>query len=158
MDAFSKMSGPNQISFIPEAGKDITAAQLIEPPTGAITYNGLVENIDVSLVYTEAWLRGSGCIPLHNKMEDAATAEISRAQVWQWIHHSCKTVEGKTVTKDLVLDILKECVNKRSLDAAPGNKWTLGGEIMGKVLTGDDMVDFLTLPCYPRIVQLGSSI
>ncbi|ETK80667.1 hypothetical protein L915_13718, partial [Phytophthora nicotianae] len=68
------------------------------------------------------------------------------------------TVEGKTVTKDLVLDILKECVNKRSLDAAPGNKWTLGGEIMGKVLTGDDMVDFLTLPCYPRIVQLGSSI
>ncbi|ETN05096.1 malate synthase A [Phytophthora nicotianae INRA-310] len=158
MDAFSKMSGPNQISFIPEAGKDITAAQLIEPPTGAITYNGLVENIDVSLVYTEAWLRGSGCIPLHNKMEDAATAEISRAQVWQWIHHSCKTVEGKTVTKDLVLDILKECVNKRSLDAAPGNKWALGGEIMGKVLTGDDMVDFLTLPCYPRIVQLGSSI
>ncbi|ETL87358.1 hypothetical protein L917_13422 [Phytophthora nicotianae] len=91
-------------------------------------------------------------------MEDAATAEISRAQVWQWIHHSCKTVEGKTVTKDLVLDILKECVNKRSLDAAPGNKWALGGEIMGKVLTGDDMVDFLTLPCYPRIVQLGSSI
>ncbi|EEY61741.1 malate synthase, glyoxysomal, putative [Phytophthora infestans T30-4] len=158
MDAFSKMSGPNQISFIPEVGKDITAAQLIEPPTGAITYNGLVENIDVSLVYTEAWLRGSGCIPLHNKMEDAATAEISRAQVWQWIRHSCKTVEGKTVTKDLVLDILKECVNKRSLNAPPGNKWALGGEIMGKVLTGDDMVDFLTLPCYPRIVQLGSSI
>ncbi|KAE8910341.1 Malate synthase, glyoxysomal [Phytophthora fragariae] len=158
MDAFSKMTGPNQISFIPEAGKDITAAQLIEPPTGPITYNGLVENIDVSLVYTEAWLRGSGCIPLHNKMEDAATAEISRAQVWQWIRHSCKTVEGKTVTKALVLDILKECVNKRSLNAIPGNKWTLGGEIMGKVLTGDDMVDFLTLPCYPRIVQLGSSI
>ncbi|KAF1792164.1 Malate synthase, conserved site [Phytophthora cactorum] len=150
--------GPNQISFIPEAGKDITAAQLIEPPTGPITSSGLVENIDVSLVYTEAWLRGSGCIPLHNKMEDAATAEISRAQVWQWIRHSCKTVEGKTVTKELVLDILKECVNKRSLNAAPGNKWALGGEIMGKVLTGDDMVDFLTLPCYPRIVQLGSSI
>ncbi|CAI5712434.1 unnamed protein product [Hyaloperonospora brassicae] len=158
MDAFSKMSGPNQIAWIPDAGKDITAAQLMEPPTGAITYNGLVENIDVSLVYTEAWLRGSGCIPLHNKMEDAATAEISRAQVWQWIRHRSKTVEGKTVSKALVLEILQECVNKRSRDAAPGHKWALGGEIMGKVLTGDEMVDFLTLPCYPRIVQLGSSI
>ncbi|TDH65218.1 uncharacterized protein CCR75_009663 [Bremia lactucae] len=158
MDAFDKMSGPNQISFVPEASNDITASELIEPPTGAITYKGLVENIDVSLVYTEAWLRGSGCIPLHNKMEDAATAEISRAQVWQWIRHGCKTIEGKTVTKQLVLDILKDCVDKRSQKFMAGNKWTLGGEIMGKVLTDNVMVDFLTLPCYPRIVQLSSSI
>lgn len=159
MDAFNKgMPAPNQISFIPEAGKNITGADLIEPPTGPITYKGLEENIDVSLVYTEAWLRGSGCIPLHNKMEDAATAEISRAQVWQWIRHSQKTVDGKVITKALVQSILEECVKARSVNTRPDNKWVLGGKVVGKILTDDDMVDFLTLPCYPHIVQLGSSL
>lgn len=159
LDAFNKgMPQSNQISFVPEAGKDTTAAQLIEPAKGPITFAGLEENIDVSLVYTEAWLRGSGCIPLHNKMEDAATAEISRAQVWQWIRHGCKTVDGKTVTKALVLEILKDCVASHSVNARVGNKWALGGDVVGKILTGDDMVDFLTLPCYPHIVQFGSSL
>ncbi|DBA03208.1 TPA: hypothetical protein N0F65_003928 [Lagenidium giganteum] len=157
MDVFDKgMPTPNQISLIPEAGKNVTAADLIEVPVGPITFKGLEENIDVSLVYSEAWLRGSGCIPLHNKMEDAATAEISRAQVWQWIRHSCKTVEGKLVTKQLVQDILTECVKRRSINANGDNKWALAGKVVGKILTDDDMVDFLTLPCYPHIVKFSS--
>ncbi|TMW55129.1 hypothetical protein Poli38472_013891 [Pythium oligandrum] len=159
LDVFNKhMPAANQISKVPEDGKEVVAADLIAVPTGPITVTGLEENIDVSLVYSEAWLRGSGCIPLHNKMEDAATAEISRAQVWQWVRHGSKTVEGKVVTKSLVLSILDECVKRRSVNAKGGNKWALAGRIVGKILTDDDMVDFLTLPCYPHIVQVGSSL
>lgn len=159
MDVFNQhMQSANQISYVPEDGKDTTAAQLLETPRGPITTKGLEENIDVSLVYSEAWLRGSGCIPLHNKMEDAATAEISRAQVWQWVRHSQKTVDGQLITRKLVLDILNDCVKRRSLNAKAGNKWALAGDVVGKILTGEDMVDFLTLPCYPHIVQLGSSL
>jgi len=91
-------------------------------------------------------------------MEDAATAEISRAQVWQWVRHQQKTVDGKLITKALVLEILRECVKRRSLNAKAGNKWVLAGSVVGNILTGDDMVDFLTLPCYPHIVQLGASL
>lgn len=160
LDVFNKgLKTPNQISLIPEAGKDTTAAELIAAPKdGTITRAGLEENIDVTLVYSEAWLRGSGCIPLHNKMEDAATAEISRAQVWQWVKHGRSTKCGKPITKQRVLDILRDCVDKRSLNAKPGNQWAAAGEIVGKLLVGDEMADFLTLPCYPRIVVLGSSL
>lgn len=161
LDAFNRgMPAPNQISLIPEAGKDTKAAELIAVPTGGkITRAGLEENIDVTLMYTEAWLRGNGCIPLHNKMEDAATAEISRAQVWQWVKHGCKTTQcGTTVTKALVLAILAECVAKRSRAAKSGAKFELAGDIVGKLLVGDEMADFLTLPCYPRVVQIGASL
>lgn len=151
------MPSPNQISNIPEAGKDVTAKDLIATPEGIITFDGLKDNIDVSLMYTEAWLRGNGCIPLHNKMEDAATAEISRAQVWQWLKHHCKTREGEQITEDLVIDILRNCVAERESNAPSNNKFSLAGNILVKVLTGEDMVDFLTLPCYPHIISLGSS-
>lgn len=158
-DVFNKhMPTANQIGKIPEEGKHVTGADLIEPVKGPITYKGLEENIDVSLVYSEAWLRGSGCIPLHNKMEDAATAEISRAQVWQWVRHGQKTVDGKLVTKALVLRILDECIKRRSINAKPGNKWALAGQIVAGILTDEDMVDFLTLPCYPHIVKLGAAL
>ncbi|CAM9412514.1 unnamed protein product, partial [Phaeothamnion confervicola] len=83
MEVFNAhMPEPNQISKVPPCR--VTAAQLIAAPTrGSITSSGLEENVDVCLEYTESWLRGTGCIPLHHKMEDAATAEISRVQVWQ---------------------------------------------------------------------------
>jgi malate synthase len=158
MDVFNNcMPGLNQISFIPEAGKDTVASELIAVPKGPISFRGLEENIDVSLVYTEAWLRGSGCIPLHNKMEDAATAEISRAQVWQWTRHGCKTTNGQLISRELVRDILQQCVKRRSLNSHNGEKWALAGDIVGKILTDNVMVDFLTLPCYPHITHFASS-
>ncbi len=80
------MPQPNQISKqLPDF--QATAAELLAIPTGTITYNGLKHNIAVGLGYLEAWMRGTGCVPLFNLMEDAATAEISRAQLWQWVHH-----------------------------------------------------------------------
>ncbi|MDH3978093.1 MAG: malate synthase A, partial [Gammaproteobacteria bacterium] len=80
------MTGPNQLDVMRD-DVEITAADLLKVPTGDITEAGLRENIRVGIQYTEAWLRGYGCVPLYNLMEDAATAEICRSQVWQWIKH-----------------------------------------------------------------------
>mmetsp|Transcript_34337 Transcript_34337/g.79415 ORF Transcript_34337/g.79415 Transcript_34337/m.79415 type:complete len:480 (-) Transcript_34337:439-1878(-) len=100
VDIFDEhMRSPNQIHFLPNAGSDVTEAQLIEVPIvaqgHAITSSFLREGISIILAYTEAWLRGVGCIPLHHKMEDAATAEISRAQIWQWQRHNAVTQEDQ---------------------------------------------------------------
>ena len=87
------MPGPNQIDKqLPDYNP--TAADLLAIPTGTITEAGLKQNIAVGLGYVEAWLRGIGCVPLFNLMEDAATAEISRAQLWQWVHHGAKLSDG----------------------------------------------------------------
>lgn len=156
MEIFNKeMPQPNQIDKIPQDGKNVTELMLLEPPKGTITRNGLDENVDVALMYMEAWLRGNGCIPLHNKMEDAATAEISRGQVWQWIRHRCKTACGTVVTKELVSKIVKECVEKRKKEATAANRFDLAGELLNDSLTGKEFDDFLTLPCYPYITSLG---
>src|SRR5205085_11187018 len=80
----------------------VTAADLLQAPSGTITEAGLKQNVAVGLGYVEAWLRGIGCVPLFNLMEDAATAEISRAQLWQWVHHGAKLQDGRPVTVDLV--------------------------------------------------------
>ena len=76
---------------------------LLKCPCGDITEAGLRQNIAVSIGYLESWMRGIGCVPLFNLMEDAATAEISRAQIWQWIHHKAKMSDGRVVTLELAL-------------------------------------------------------
>jgi len=156
MDVFNKyMPTPNQISRVPEDGKNITAEDLLKPATGSITLKGLEENVDVGLMYAEAWLRGNGCIPLNNKMEDAATAEISRGQVWQWIQHKCKTESGELITKELARDILSKCTAKRKSEAPANNRFDLASQIMDQGMTDDEFAEFLTLPCYPHITELG---
>jgi malate synthase len=80
----------------------VTAADLLQVPQGSITEGGLRNNIDVSIRYMAAWLGGNGCVPIHNLMEDAATAEISRAQIWQWIHHPTGVLDdGRKVSVEL---------------------------------------------------------
>src|SRR5258706_3719102 len=92
------MKGPNQI-FRKREDVHITAADLVAVPEGTITEAGLRNNISVSLQYLESWLRGSGCLPINNLMEDAATVEISRSQIWQWVHHPTGIlVDGRIVT------------------------------------------------------------
>src|SRR4030095_518440 len=95
------MPGPDQIS----RGRDdvtVTAADLLAVPEGKITERGLRANISIGIQYLEAWLRGMGCVPLYHLMEDAATAEISRAQVWQWIRHPRGVLEdGRRMTSAL---------------------------------------------------------
>ncbi|HEU4928654.1 MAG TPA: malate synthase A, partial [Candidatus Krumholzibacteria bacterium] len=86
----------------------VEAQDLLAVPGGEITEKGLRTNINVGVLYLESWLRGAGCVPLYNLMEDAATAEISRAQVWQWIRHGARLSDGRTVTRELVQTTLKE--------------------------------------------------
>jgi malate synthase len=101
-EAFAaRVTGPNQLDRLRE---DVVpdAAALLELPAGSRTEAGLRQNIDVGIRYVEAWLRGQGAVPLHNLMEDAATAEISRTQVWQWVTHGATLDDGRAVTADLV--------------------------------------------------------
>lgn len=91
----------------------IDADDLLAVPEGTITENGLRQNINVSIQYLEAWLNGNGCVPIYNLMEDAATAEISRAQIWQWIHHERGLLnDGRKVTEDLYNELVIEELDK----------------------------------------------
>src|SRR6202042_1194030 len=95
------MPQPNQIDKqLPDF--KASAEDLLRVPEGTLTEAGLRQNVAVGLGYLEAWLRGIGCVPLFNLMEDAATAEISRAQLWQWVHHKAKLSDGRPVTTELV--------------------------------------------------------
>jgi malate synthase len=133
------MKGPNQIG-VKREHVNITAKDLLEVPPGTITEAGLRLNIDVGLQYLEAWLRGVGCVPIYNLMEDAATAEICRAQVWQWIKHGAKLDDGRTVTAELVLKLTDE-------QARPGQATPLFKQMM----TSPDFDEFLTLGAYKYI-------
>jgi len=146
------MKGPNQIDRKRE-DVNVTAADLLEVPAGTITEAGLRNNISVSLQYLDSWLRGSGCVPINNLMEDAATTEISRAQIWQWIHHPKGILDdGRKVTIDLFRQWMQEELDK--IKATVGEKvyaqrrYTSAAEILDQIITSDQFVEFLTLPAY----------
>src|SRR5438874_2833759 len=106
------MKTPNQIDRKRE-DVHVTATDLLKVPDGTITEAGLRNNISVSLQYLESWLRGSGCVPINNLMEDAATTEISRAQIWQWIHHPKGILDdGRKVTIELFRDLSRDELEK----------------------------------------------
>ncbi len=100
------MPGPNQLS-VKRADVRVTARDLLETPSGTITEQGIQLNIDVGLEYLNAWLHGSGAVPIYHLMEDAATAEICRAQLWQWLHHSAKRDDGATITRDMLAEAIR---------------------------------------------------
>ncbi|HEX8680446.1 MAG TPA: hypothetical protein VF683_10825, partial [Chthoniobacterales bacterium] len=118
-------------------------------PSEPITEQGLRTNVSVGVQYLESWLRGSGAVPIFNLMEDAATAEISRAQVWQWIRHPRGVLtDGRKVTTELFRDVLDEEVAK----IATGRpKLETARELFDKLTTNEQFVEFLTLPGYDRL-------
>jgi malate synthase len=124
----------------------VTAKDLLAVPEGQITEEGLRWNIDVGLQYLESWLRGSGCVPIYNLMEDAATAEICRAQVWQWVRHGARLSDGRPVTQEMVRQVIAEQKSKlksgRIVEAA---------EIYDRMITSPDFAEFLTLVAYDYI-------
>jgi malate synthase len=139
------MKGPNQI----ELRKDhlnVTAADLLAVTKGEITEQGLRWNVDVGLQYLEAWLRGSGCVPIYNLMEDAATAEICRSQVWQWVKHRAKLNDGRTVTQEMVRTVIGE--QKQRLHGA---RTAEAAEMFEQMMTSSDFSEFLTVLAYQRI-------
>lgn len=149
------MPGPNQIENKREE-VNVTARDLLAVPEGSITEEGLRVNIDVSIQYMEAWLNGNGCVPIYNLMEDAATAEISRAQIWQWIHNSKGVLsDGRKVTKELYFPIVKEELEKIRYrvgeDKFANGKYELAAELINQLSTSDEFGEFLTLVAYEKI-------
>ena len=137
---------------------DVSAADLVTVPTGPITEAGVRQNINVGILYLAAWLDGLGCVPLYNLMEDAATAEISRAQLWQWTHHGATLDDGRTMTPALyrsLRDEELESIRERVGDAL----WEAGhyeeaAELFDELTLADEIADFLTLPAYDRILTI----
>jgi malate synthase len=119
----------------------VTPRDLLTVPDGEITEAGLRVNVDVGIQYLESWLRGVGCVPIYNLMEDAATAEISRSQVWQWVHHGAHLSNGRAVTERLVQQIIAEEFPEESLAA----------QLFTQLMTGSDFPEFLTLVAYEHL-------
>ena len=117
-----------------------------------VTEKGIRTNINVGILYIESWLRGNGCVPLYNLMEDAATAEISRAQIWQWLKHKTKTVEGKEITFEYYNKLLQEELTKIKknigLEKYNLGKYKEASQIFNDMSTSEKFEEFLTLPAY----------
>jgi malate synthase len=156
IDVFDRlMPTPNQVHRLRDDVR-VTARDLLEVPRGAITEAGLRNNVSVGLQYLAAWLTGNGCVPLYNLMEDAATAEISRAQIWQWIHHERGVLDdGRRVTIELFHECLadEQARLARELGDAAYARGRFGeaAAILDEITTSPQFQTFLTLPAYRRL-------
>ena len=126
-------------------------AELLAVPQGTKTVAGLRHSLRVGVQYLEAWLRGSGCVPLYDVMEDAATAEICRAQIWQWVCHGVTLDDGVPVDAALVQQLLTEEV--QALDLPPGSRMEEAARLFSELCTAHRFTEFLTLPAYDRLQE-----
>ena len=153
LDAFSIMVEENQIDRALD-NPNITQGDLLKVPNGDITYMGIRENIKVGIQYIEAWLRGNGCVPLYNLMEDAATAEISRAQLWQWVHNNV-IIDGDEFTQNkfdnFVVDECNKIKKEIGEDRFDNGRFDLAIELFSAMIKKDEFDEFLTLPAYEFI-------
>lgn len=133
----------------------VTAEDLLQVPDGTITEEGLRINIDVGIQYLEAWLGGNGCVPIYNLMEDAATAEISRSQVWQWVRHEAKMQDGRPVTSELVKKTIPEELEKMrarlGAERFDAGNFDRASKIFEDMMTSPDYAEFMTLVAYDYI-------
>jgi malate synthase len=104
--------------------------------------------VDVGIQYLESWLRGVGCVPIYDLMEDAATAEISRSQVWQWVRHGARLSDGRAVTQSLVESIIAAEMDRKNLK---GGKFDLAARLFNQLMTGSDFPEFLTVVAYEHL-------
>ncbi|MGD9537879.1 MAG: malate synthase A [Alphaproteobacteria bacterium] len=150
-----KMPKPNQLERTLD-NLVVTAGDLIAVPEGKITEAGLRQNINVGIQYIEAWLRGQGCVPIYNLMEDAATAEISRAQVWQWLRHGATLDDGRRLDRALFDATLAR--EAEALKAEIGAERFERGRfadaiaLFAKLSTDEAFAEFLTLPAYDLLI------
>jgi len=156
MEEFTRVLGERPNQFDKERPDvDVTAAQLLDfKPEAPITEAGLRYNINVGIHYLGAWLAGNGCVPIHNLMEDAATAEISRSQVWQWIRTPKGVLDdGRKVTADMVRAMIPEELEKVKQVAADGThaNYERAAVIFEEMSTSETFAEFLTLPLYEEI-------
>jgi malate synthase len=152
MEVFDRaMRGPNQLDKLRE-DVSVSREDLLRVHEGERTEHGLRENIRVGVQYIEAWLRGRGAVPLYNLMEDAATAEISRAQIWQWIRHKASLADGREVTPELFRQVLDDemAALRQALPegAFDGGRFAEAIRIFTEMSLSDSFEEFLTLPAY----------
>jgi malate synthase len=149
------MPGPNQLHRLRE-DVTVTARDLLTLPEGEITEAGLRNNVSVSLQYMAAWLSGNGCVPINHLMEDAATAEIARAQIWQWIRHPAGVLaDGRKVTRELFREMLRHEQGRLraalGTDAYVAGNYDQAAEVLDEITTAEDFSTFLTLAAYRRL-------
>jgi len=145
-----EMPQPNQIARRRQ-DVHVAASDLLAVPKDSITETGLRQNLNVGLGYIEAWLRGIGCVPLYHLMEDAATAEISRAQVWQWIRHGARLEDGRVIDTALYRAVLDEELAKLRETAAGGSRYEDAAKLFRELIEAPTFPEFLTLPAYDMI-------
>lgn len=142
----------NQLDISREADEEISAAQLLAPCDGERTEHGMRTNIRVALQYIAAWISGKGCVPIYGLMEDAATAEISRTSIWQWIKHGKSLSNGKLITKALFASMLEEEAKVVRSEVGEAlwaeQNFARAQTLLLDITTSDQLVDFLTLPAY----------
>jgi malate synthase len=152
MNEFNKhMPTANQL-HVKRDDVQITEQDLVEIPKGTVTEVGIRKNINVGILYTEAWLRGHGAVALYNLMEDAATAEISRTQVWQWLHNEVIIEDGRTFNMTLYEDIFDDEIEKLITEFGEehmiNSKFELAIALFNKLVIAEEFEEFLTLPAY----------
>jgi len=154
MTIFNEVLGdrPNQLHVLREQDTPVTAEQLLAPCAGERTETGMRANIRVAVQYIEAWISGNGCVPIYGLMEDAATAEISRTSIWQWIRHGKTLQSGEGVTEALFRKMLREemQVIRQELGDTRfnGGRFAEAAALMERITTEPELVEFLTLPGY----------
>jgi malate synthase len=145
------MPTPNQLHITLD-DLHITEQDLVELPTGTVTEAGIRKNINVGILYMEAWLRGHGAVALYNLMEDAATAEISRTQVWQWLKNQVVLEDGRTFNMELYMELFDDEVEKIITEFGEENikntKFKLAIELFDQLIISERFEEFLTLPAY----------
>ena len=148
------MHTANQIA-LPKPAVHVQAADLLAVPEGDITRKGLEMNIDIGLRYLAAWLDGMGCVPIYDLMEDAATAEISRAQLWQWAHHGGRTTDGVTLDVPTVVAALPVVLNRMKQELGEekfaASKFTAAAKLFEQMIAAKQMPEFLTSIAYDSI-------
>jgi malate synthase len=153
------MPWPNQIDTTPPLRRRISEGELLQVPPGTRTAAGLRLNIRVGIRYLAAWIGGVGCVALDNLMEDAATAEISRAQLWQWLHHEAVLADGARVTRDLVRHAIDEemaCIHAECAGAGiPTASFEAARDVFEDLCCGRELPEFLTLATYD-LLERGS--
>ena len=148
------MPAPNQLERMRE-DFTATANDLLHVPTGRRTEEGLRHSLRVGVQYLESWLGGTGCVPIYNLMEDAATAEICRTQIWQWVRHGTKLDDGRTIDAALVSALLDEEMGRIRGEVGSarfeGGRYAEARELFESLSTARELADFLTLPAYERL-------
>ncbi len=151
------MPGANQVARQRE-DVNVGADDLLRMPEGSVTERGVRTNIEVGVLYLESWLRGQGCVPIHHLMEDAATAEISRSQLWQWVRHGATLADGQRMTADLY-GRFRDDETAKLRDTVGEERWSDGQferatRLLDRLITVPQCVEFLTLPAYKELLAI----